>query len=144
MQEQATTAALRLTSGSSGVPRHSVLGGVAGVISSSIPPSVPFDPTCPVSVAMAKLKGMVDLANPDGAAPAAEEAAALSTRLSSVAALLPGALHSRMLQPETDGGADGAEGGGDAEGGGSGSDEEDDVPIECLRFFKLLNRKSQT
>lgn len=126
----------------------------------------PFDPTCPVSVAMAKLKGMVELATPAGdaatAAPTAasqEEAATLSARLSAVTALLPGSLHSRLLQADsatraqTEGGAGAAGEGADGSGARDADvdneeaeeeEEEEDVPIECLRFFKLLNRKSQT
>jgi len=92
--------------------------------SSKLPP---YDPTCPVSVAMSKLKSLMDHADPVAAAAAAEEeeqaaaAEAEKEKERTIAGLAATSVDEGAVEGE----------------------EENEVPLECLRYFKLLNRGSQ-
>lgn len=119
---------------------------LAGVLSR---PTSKFDPTCPVSVAMAKLSALigdspeVNPPDPPGhAAPASSSVAtsssvnALGTRSSSSKKTGNQSSVPSTAAPTSRVPASGPDGEEDED-----EDEEaEDVPLECLRFFKLLNR----
>ena len=127
--------------GSAGLGAMALSGGVLGLGggASHVPQSSsarlpPYDPTCPVSVAMSKLKSLMDHADPSAAAAAAaeeeaqaveEERRAEEARKSKQSAGGEAAGEEKQVEQEEE------------------EEEENDVPLECLRYFKLLNRGSQ-
>lgn len=110
-----------------------VLGALHGKAADStkLPP---YDPTCPVSVAMSKLKSLMDHADPVAAAAAAEE--------EEQAAAAEAEKEKERERNAAESGK-GAEGEVAATSVDEEEDEENEVPLECLRYFKLLNRGSQ-
>lgn len=115
----------------------STAAGVLGALnakSSDTSKLPPYDPTCPVSVAMSKLKSLMDHADPVAAAAAAEE--------EELAAVAEAEKEKENALKSAEGDST-AEATGGAAGGSEEEDEENEVPLECLRYFKLLNRGSQ-
>lgn len=106
--------------------------GVLGALSAKSSDSAklpPYDPTCPVSVAMSKLKSLMDHADPVAAAAAAAE--------EEQQAAAAEAEREKEKKEAKEGEAPAPSAAGDEE------EEENEVPLECLRYFKLLNRGSQ-
>lgn len=134
----AVTGAGLLSSAGSAAAAASMFSGTLGGASSSHAPQQsssrlpPYDPTCPVSVAMSKLKSLMDHADPAAAAAAAAEEEAQAEEEKRQA---EEARKSKILPAAS----------GDEEKEAEVEDEEDEneVPLECLRYFKLLNRGSQ-
>lgn len=126
--------------GSAGLGAMALSGGVLGLGGAShVPQSSsarlpPYDPTCPVSVAMSKLKSLMDHADPAAAAAAAaeEEAQAVEEERRAGEARKAKSLAGGAAEEEKQVEQEEEEG-----------EEENDVPLECLRYFKLLNRGSQ-
>ena len=110
------------------------LGGASHVPQSSSARLPPYDPTCPVSVAMSKLKSLMDHADPAAAAAAAaeEEAQAEEEQRRAEEARKTKSLAGGAAEEEKQ-----------VEQEEEEEAEENDVPLECLRYFKLLNRGSQ-
>lgn len=138
-------ASARVAAGNCAIPSSSLSSSscstTARVLSmlnanTSATPSVmpPYDPTCPVSVAMSKLASLMDHADPVAAAAAAAEEEAAE-------AVLAAAAQNEKEKEAKEG--DKEEGEEKKEKVNEEEEEENEVPLECLRFFKLLNRGSQ-
>jgi ribosomal protein L12E/L44/L45/RPP1/RPP2 len=94
----------------------------------------PYDPSCPVSVAMAKLRSLIG-ESPD------VNSTDLPLHARPVPALPGAGLSSRHAQLHALAQADRtatAEENEEVE-----DEEEEEVPLDCLRFFKLLNRRAR-
>lgn len=134
---------MSLLSSASSAAQAELLGGAASashVRQQSATKLPPYDPTCPVSVAMSKLKSLMDHADPTAAAAAAEEEA---QALAEAEEEERRAEEARKTKRSSGGPAAEAE---EKELNTAEEEEEEDeneVPLECLRYFKLLNRGSQ-
>lgn len=129
----------------------------------------PYDPTCPVSVAMAKLRSLIgespevnsaDL--PPHAQPVPRSSTAAGSSVvgaghtktgegvdagsdaepASLAQSLSGRRAQLQALAQADRAASAAEEG-EHEVGEAEDEEEEEVPLECLRYFKLLNRRAR-
>jgi hypothetical protein len=96
----------------------------------------PYDPSCPVSVAMAKLRSLIG-ESPD------VNSTDLPLHARPVPALPGASLSSRHAQLQALALAQADRTAAAEENEEVEDEEEEEVPLDCLRFFKLLNRRAR-